>query len=113
MKDIFLSIAKKIYTDIDYSIYTILKNDLLIKISTNITTPEFQREINNNKVASIFKESNDNQKWFNTHGYIIIGRIENTSDFNYYLLDGIVINTQSVKECVESLLNNDSIWRKF
>ena len=88
MKDIFQSIAKKIYTDIDYSIYTILKNDLLIKISTSITTPEFQREINNNKVTSIFKESNDNQKWFNTHGYIIIGRIENTSDFNYYLLDG-------------------------
>lgn len=30
-----------------------------------------------------------------------------------YLLDGIVANTQSVKECVASLLSNDSIWRKF
>lgn len=89
MKDIFQgNNIKKIYQDLDYSLFTITKNELLNKISNNITIPEFQREINKDKVKSIFLESNDHQKWFNTHGYIIIGRLEKTNEFSYFLLDG-------------------------
>ena len=104
MKDIFQgSNIKKIYQDLDYSIFTIPKNELITKINNNITIPEFQREMNQDKVISIFKESNDHQKWFNTHGSIIIGRIEKTNDFSYFLLDG-QHRVEALKKCKNNFL---------
>jgi len=104
MKDIFQGTnTKKIYQDLDYSIFTITKNELLDKINNNITIPEFQREISQEKVISIFKESNDHQKWFNTHGYIIIGRLQKINEYSYFLLDG-QHRVEALKKCKNNFL---------
>jgi len=90
MKDIF---KENNYTSIDkhdqYITYKV-PNKLLISLLRNyITSPDFQRNLNKDKIDAILKESNDNEFWFNTHGNIILGVIEKEDNkLNYYILDG-------------------------
>jgi hypothetical protein len=105
MKDIFVGTnIKKIYGDLGYNYYTIPKNELLIKLNLKqIITPEFQRDLNTEKINSIYKLSNDNSKWYNTHGQFIIGKLEKINEFDYYLLDG-QHRIEALKQCKNDFL---------
>ena len=90
MKDIF---KENNCTSIDkhdqYITYKV-SNKLLISLLRNfITSPDFQRNLNKDKIDEIFKESHDNEFWFKTHGNIILGAIETDDNkIKYYILDG-------------------------
>ena len=92
MKDIFSENKKKCKCIDKHTKYMTYKCDrkLLIDLSQHfIQTPEFQRNIKEDKINSIFKESNDNEYWFGTHGNIILGVIEKEDKkLLYYILDG-------------------------
>jgi 5-methylcytosine-specific restriction endonuclease McrA len=90
MKDIFTeNRCKCIDKHTKYMTYK-CDRKLLINLSQHfIQTPEFQRNIKDDKINSIFKESNDNEYWFGTHGNIILGVIEkDDKKLLYYILDG-------------------------
>jgi hypothetical protein len=90
MKDIFKENSCTSIDKHDQYITYKVSNRLLISLLRNfITSPDFQRNLNKDKIDTIFKESHDNEFWFKTHGNIILGAIEKEDNkINYYILDG-------------------------
>jgi len=100
MKDLFdEKRCKKIQKRDKYTIYEVIRSMFLILANHFVKTPEFQRDLDPLKIDSIFKESNDNDFWFGTHGNIIIGCIEKEDKkLYYYNLDG-QHRIEALKKC--------------
>ncbi len=94
---------KPLDTDTNYKIYKVEKSFLIEKLK-NIITPDFQRSLDINKIDEIYKESSENQCWFNTHGMIILGKLEDDDD-KLYIIDG-QHRISAIKKCKNDFMIN-------
>jgi|UniRef100_A0A6C0H0L2 hypothetical protein len=107
MTDIFNEYNCKIIDKhLKYKVYRVSQKLLTSLLKHFIISPEFQRNLNKDKIEEIYKESNDNELWYNTHGNIILGSIEKENKkINYYILDG-QHRIESLKFCKNEFVIN-------
>lgn len=94
---------KPIDSDTNYKIYKVQKSFLIDKLK-NVITPDFQRALDINKTEEIYKQSCENQCWFNTHGMIILGKLEDDDD-KLYIIDG-QHRISAMKKCKNDFMIN-------
>jgi hypothetical protein len=102
MKDIFEEKRCRVidrHTSKKYILYRCDRKLLIALLEYHLKIPNFQRNLNQDKIDSIFKESNDNEFWYATHGNIIVGVIKREDDkYDYNILDG-QHRIQALKMC--------------